>query len=913
MGADQDAPARNPLQLGQVLHAVNDTSLIFVPPGSTNARFQQVSFGGTTEAPKATIHDAVDIGAMDDIVSARAVTHLGSGKQEVAILGASGLSVLRQEGRDARWKAVPGRIANALRVIGFDPARPDARSLAILVGDAPHAALRGSYERFSVMLVDLDTGAARRFPLPAQIRGVAAAAELVRRGMSATVVVSTIDGGALHVHALAWQHLSAQVQGSDVQTLRIGTVSTEDGVEIGTAVARLRTASADQQIAYAWPSAAGACQVAVVGWADTGMLAVLAETPVDLQFAAADRPAFRLAAADLVQGGVEQLVLGYPGTHGTVRSCAVLALFALDESTPAALALRQIGRYAIANAGNRPFASYDLHIDAGIFGSCFGVQVVAASASLKQLAQGQASVCFGFVGVDVAHGGFPPMPSDGGAAHLSAGSTDADHLLGTMDTQARRLMAFRSDLGGNSVVLGPPKFETRTGRTQILAYVQAPPFDHRTVEARPTLSITTVEGSGSGCSVSDDKSYTVTNDQTFNLGSGPLTISRSLHAMYGESFSKMSDTSTNRNVTLHKNFADADHVLVYAVSYNTWRYPVIRRNAGSDAQDQAACEVVVVIPQDEVRKQNWTPAHELAYRPRSEVGMLLSYVGQQPEAFESKNQIFMSDDVLTVSTERDSSSITFDRSNITNDTETTHFNVMNSISDHLTWTSATELFEVLPATFGLNVGHSTSDAASHVGTTHMTVHTSLMIAVMSGSVSDPTFEYTLRPIVYRHARLGCMVLTWDVELSGLAWKQGAGESVGLTSPELRLIRPVQKVGNPVLNCFSRSISYVDKKDGSFDVRVEIFNNGTTAAKDVACDFYEGRPSQNEEDELQLPALKLGSVAMEGPLLPLGRRVVQLNVRPRSMPLNITVQLRRGMSTGSSFIYWSIHPAERYFD
>lgn len=912
MDADK-SPVAHPLQLGQVLYAVNDTSLIFVPPGGKGARFQQVSFGGTTEAPKPVIHDAVDIGAMEDIVCARAVTRFGSGKQEAVILGSSGLSVLKMKGTTAAWETVPGRIANALHVIGFDPADPESSSLVVLAGEGLHASTTGEYPRYCAVVVNLETGAAKRFALPSQVQGVVVAAEFLRHGMSAALVLGTSHGHALHVHALTWKDLAERAESAEIQTVQVGPIAEETGIEIGTAVARMRASSSDQQIAFALPNMPGACQVSLIGWTDEEALAVLATAPVDLAFATADRPSFRLAAADLAHNGVEQLVLGYPATHGSVRSCAALSLFSLEEIASAPAFLKHVGSYAITNTGNRPFASYDLHVDAGIFGTCFGVQVIGASASLKQLSRGEASVSYGFVGIDVQHGGFPPMPSDGSAAHLCAGSTDSDHLLGAMNTEARKMLAFRTDLSGNSIVLGPPKFETRSGRTQLLAYVQAPPFDRRTVDARPTLSITTVKGSGSGCSVSDDKSYTVTNDTTFNLGLDTLSVSRSMHDMYGDSFSKMKDTSVSRNVTLHKNFADADHVLIYAVSYDVWRYPVIRQDQNPGASDSSPTEVIVVIPQDEVRKQNWTPAHELAYRPRSEIGLLLSYVDQPLEGFDKNNQIFMSDDVLTVSTERDSSSITFDQSNITNDTNTTHFNVMNTISDHLTWTAATELFEVLPVTFGLNVGHSTTDSASHVKTTHMTVHSSLTISVTSGSVKDPTYEYALRPIVYRHAKLGCLMLTWNVEMTGLAWKHGAGQSVSLTSPELHLIRPVLKVNDPVLNCFSRSISFVDKKDGTFDVQVEIFNNGTGSAKEVSCDFYEGRPFIGEDEKLHVPEHKFGNVPVEGPLPPLARHKLHMNIRPQSMPLSVTVQLLKGKSTGTSFIYWGIHPAERYFD
>lgn len=907
------APIAHPLQLGQVLYAVHDTSLIFLPPGATQARFQQVSFGGNTEAPKPVIHDAIDVGPLDDIRCARAVTHFASARQEVVILGKSGLSALRQDGESAQWKAVPGQFDDVLRVIGFDPARPESRSLAVLAGIGRQFGTTDSFQKFALMLVEMDTGAAQRFTLPATVKGVAVAAEFVRRGLSAAVVLVTLCDGELQVHTLAWNSLAEQVKDGDVHSLKLGKLADAATAEVSATVTRMQPTSADQQIALAWPDAIGSCQMALIGWIGEGAASVLATAKPDFTFASADRPAYRLASADLLHKGVEQLVLGYPATYGKVGSCVALMLFEQKESPESTATLECLSRYAIANSGNRPFTSYDLHVDAGLFGTCLGVQVIGASATLKQLEEGNAAVSCGFVGVNLDRNGFPPMPDDGDAAHLSVEQGNEGHVLGVMNTEARCLLAFRSDLSGKSILLGPPRFESRSGRSQLLAYIQVPPFDHRTVEARPMLSITTVKGEGDGVSVSDDKSYTLTNDVSFNLGiDSALNLSRSMHDMYGKSFAKMSDVSGSRNVTLHKNFADADHVLIYEVSYNVWIYPVIQPAHSPDGPRPKPAEVIVVIPQDAIRKQNWTPTHELAYRPKAEVGMLLSYVDQDHEGFEAKNQVFMSDDVLTVTTEKDSSSVSFDKQNITSNSEATHFSVMNSISDHLAYTGATELFDVLPVTFGLNVGQSTTDAASRVDTTHLTVHTALTISFNSGSVSDPTYEYTARPVVYRHAKLGCLMLTWDVKTTGLAWKHGSGQNTRLTAPELRLIRPIYKTEDKTLNCFSRSISFVDKKDGTFDVKVEIFNNGTNPALDVSCDFYEGRPMIGEGG-LQTPEDKVATVLMDGLLIPMGRRTLKLNMKPTSMPFRVTVQLNRGKSTGPSFIYWGIYPPERYFD
>jgi hypothetical protein len=456
--------------------------------------------------------------------------------------------------------------------------------------------------------------------------------------------------------------------------------------------------------------------------------------------------------------------------------------------------------------------------------------------------------------------------------------------------------------------------------------VQVPPYDERTVTTRPTLSITTVKGTARGLGVSTDKAYTLTKDVTFNLGleSLNLSLSRAMHSSYGESFSKVDDSSYSENVSLHQNFADADQVLIYEVSYNVWRYPVLDPSQDDDRTTEPA-EVIVVIPQDTQRLQNWTPAHEFAYKPRSEVGMLLSYVNEEPEGFEQHNLVFASDKLLTVSTDRDTNLLTLDQASMTSNSAAKHFSVLNSVSDHATWTGATTLFEFLPPSFGMslpvsvgvNIGTSTTNADNRVETTHLTLHEGLTVSVGSGSVSDPRYAYKIRPLVYRHAKLGCLMLTWVVQTTGVGWTHGTshvGEDTQLTTPELRLIRPVTNSKDKIFNAFSRAISFEEKNDGSVDVKVEIFNNGTTPAEEVSCVFYEGLPKLNASKALVVPKTKLAQVQLPvegGQLVPGARRSVKLNVRHTSGsgPLYITVQLCRGESTGPAFIYWGVHPAD----
>jgi hypothetical protein len=97
----------------------------------------------------------------------------------------------------------------------------------------------------------------------------------------------------------------------------------------------MRKGAADQQLALAWADTDSTCRVALVGWgadikrkvthADDA--AVLAAAPAEVSFAPPERLNYTLAAADLMQEGVDQLVLGYSAKYGKTQGCAALMLF----------------------------------------------------------------------------------------------------------------------------------------------------------------------------------------------------------------------------------------------------------------------------------------------------------------------------------------------------------------------------------------------------------------------------------------------------------------------------------------------------------------------------------------------------------------------------------------------------------
>jgi hypothetical protein len=899
----------HPLQLGQVLWAIQDTTLIHVPHGSSVACHQRVSFAGNGNEPKAVVNDRIDLGDFAGIRSARAVTHWESGKQEVVLLTKSGLSYIAMEGQTSRQTAVPAKVDDAVLVLGLDPMQPKEHILALLVTD-----LSG----FSVVLVNLSKkdGGARSKPwrLPPQVQGKAVAAEMVRRGLSATLMVAAIVGDSLKVHAVAWKDLAPKVRAEAVETVDLGKISKDSSAQVALAATRMQAGSTDQQLAVAWADGAGAGNIALIGCKAEGQTEVLATTPVEFTSVSPDMPAYKLVAADLLQKGVEQLVLGYPATYGKERKvmgCAALMLFALDEQTRK---LKCVSKYAVASIDEQPLASYDLHLGAGLFGTCMGVQVIGLGASMKELIMGQALVRFGFVTVDPRQG-FPPMPADNSVPSICVGKGGNGNILATIAADAPRFLAFPSDLGGRSVVLGPPVFDVKSKCGQIVAFIQAPPYDIRTKETEPTLSFSQTTTKGIGLTVSSDKSLTTSTDFSLNLGLGSLMGSRSWHDSYMESFDKSNDTSSSFTVQFHSNITDADYLLVYEISYNVWRYPVVSTSTeelvGGDRNKAMGGEVLAIFPKDRIPSLTWVPAHHYGYRPRSEVGMLLSYADLKTGPADAKNLLFEGQLSTTVAAGRDNSTITFDKSNMTTATESQHFSVLNSVSDHVNWTAEGELFEWLPLNFGLSLGTSHSYADSKVTTTHLTIHDSISLSVTSGAVMDVKYEYRITPIIYWHDKLGCLMVTWDVDLTGKGWKPGLGGDRTLTAPQICLIRPITTSKDLIITSFSRSISFVEKQKGTVDISVEIFNNSPTQAHGVSCELFLGQPIRDSDSPSGLgpPEQTLGKVQLDrnGVLGPLERRKVTLAGQPYSEKLiYISVQLYIGQMPMPQ-IYWGVYP------
>ena len=954
------------LPMDQVLYSVQDTTIISEHEG--RATLQRVSFSGTGNDPVTTVHDRIDLGAYDDLLCTRPVMDC-AGRQYVAVLTRRGsLSVVSTHDGVAQLRSVRDGLEGCAWIVGFAPSPEQERSLALI------SARDGG---LAVVHVSLDGGAtAAPVKLPSAVRGSVIAADLARCGTSAKLVVTTLAGEDLLVHAVDWDHVAAlapPVRPEHVTTLALGSVlsssepvrqrpetwlfeSSRPGMwgpivtchapffddqvarhdQIAAIVTRVQASTTDQQLAVAWYDGDGACRIAVVGW--EGGARVLARTEVATSLLKHVAPICRLAAADLFHAGTDQLVLAFPGDDARV----FLGLLTLAEAGTPALKLESTYVVDVRTSNGNSLADFDFYLGAGIFGTCAGVVQVVGTNQWRWSFGGsppdikEGFIECGFVPVDPVRRAFPEMSAGGrGPARMTVSSPpvpfppewerltwspgfvhqDAALVPFTGDPRFR---AFSSGLSGESIVVGPPVLTQAPKYTQIMAIIQAHPFDRRFAENLPSVAFSTTSGSTKGLTVSTDASWTLADDTSVNLGLGALNASHAIHNSYLKSLGRSDDSGLSETVTLHGNLSSTDWMLISEVDYDVWRYPVVR----GCATNPTGSELLVIIPSSSRLSTSWVQASDYAWKPRSEVGMLLSYVdldrdgGHSGDGHVLDNELFPRKS-YDVALGPDASSLTFDQSESSTSTLTTHLSLVHAETSHLGMNPATELFSYLPSNFGVTLGSSRSYSEGKAETMHVNLHEGLTISMHSGTVASAQYKYGVTPVIYRHASLGCLMLGWQVQL-----REGWWHSKLANTPDVCLVRVYPEADDVVQQAFSRAISIVDsaKDDGTFvtDIEVEIFNNSLAPAKDVSCSMHDvsaafARGWPKDLSKALASAPLLAKVSLDRELKPVERRKVRhaiVSSTKRTDPLHVAVTLSLGLVETAP--YWAVGPADRFF-
>jgi hypothetical protein len=633
-------------------------------------------------------------------------------------------------------------------------------------------------------------------------------------------------------------------------------------------------------------------------------------------------PVCRLAAADLFHSGTEQLILGYSvefsGTQ--VPGWVELQIFTLvgDAASPTlhcectTLVGDPTSGGTVDTGNTGPLASWGLEIAAGVFGSmkdmiegkgCLGVQIVGHQFTVAQ------KVC-GFVPVDPARRSFPPRGDKPGPTNLAATVLDTYVIPTGSETIMPLKYRFRAipcDLSGESVVLGGPTLGQSTLCSQILAIVHAPPFireftktDGASGITNPSVTFNTARGTTEGASTGSESDWSFSDDVGVSLGLGPLSLSANYHSSELKSMSESADDAVSSGVSFHSVTSDRDHVLVSTITYNVWQYPVMR------AASEHPAELTVIIPQSESLSTEWKTADDLPYKPESEVGMLLSYIEDNKDGYNPQKNLFPNVTGFDVTAGNDTSEATCDLAHSVTKGQTMHLGISQGTSTHFGLNGASDQFEELPASFGLSFGSSKSYSKSEMKTAHFNLHEGFGISISSGTLpaDQDRYKYHVRPVIYQHERLGCLVVSYKVTL-GEEWVRG--EDV-LQRGRPCLIRTYPHLTD-VKRAFSRDISFTKISDSTYDIEVQIFNNGQTPVRQVTCEVFDVSTAFLTEwpalvSDIPGKGKLLGKVVLEGELEATQRKKVKLPGQTlKGSKAYLAVRLYDGNNTGDNDIYW----------
>ena len=893
MVESQQSP--NPLQLGQTLYEVLDATVIGTPQGASAACYNRVIYNVTGGTPV----ESLNLVSQDQILDVKAATDMNAAVQSVFVLTIDEVRIIGSANGSSTSQSWP--VSNLSRILDLDPQQTTDPHLLLLGQDTQGIFLQS---------LDCSTGTlATALRLPATVAGTMVGALLVRKQFDAHVLVCTVESdGQLVVNDLGTSVLGANPSVSTVNSVTLG--ATLASAVVGVTTASLIAGTADQQVVVTYPDPHSSLQIAVLGWNKDTLISVATSSP-DLAFAPAEAAVFRVAAGHLLGNGMDQVVIGYSATYAKVAGCVALLLLELDEPADRPPSLKLLSTYAAANTGNQPLASIDLHLAVGLFGEALpsdrtalstdsaagvlGVLIIGGGATLGQIMKGQASILAGLVTVNPVQKAFPQLNN-------LPGIPQGMSTLMTIDYRSAAFFALASDVTGQSVILGPPKLSQSLGKGQLLAIVQAPPFESSVSANKPTLTFGQSVSQIKGYNVSSNKTWMFSQDAGVSIGIFAQTLGQTITNSYGYGFDQVDDNSTSTLVQSTVTISQDDLMVLYAMSYHVWIYPVYRKAK----QSAPGGTMAVIFPMTPQPEQSLLPANDpsLGYKPRSQSGVLLSYVNLQPDGYDASLRLF---DLIGVPVTDDTSgaSVFYDETQMVSENINKSFMVHNSTTDSAHFSFSTTLFDYIPINFGLNLSDGQTYSESDVQTTMLSHTATMSITITAGSVTDIGYAYQITPYIYQHQTMGCLMVTYDIAMPGKRWTNHYMLSQVLLQP----LYP--NSSDPLLAGFSRSISFHDNKDGTVDVIVEVFNNSLKEILNVVCDFYKGAPTLQGTPQKLVPSGESIGQQTLPTLLGSGRGTLSMNMSLGQNDQVVVSVYPCGLSSIMSKVYWGIYPSSAF--
>ena len=381
---------------------------------------------------------------------------------------------------------------------------------------------------------------------------------------------------------------------------------------------------------------------------------------------------------------------------------------------------------------------------------------------------------------------------------------------------------FAADFEGRSLVAGKPTMSYFDKTIELFGFYSCLPFEQGISTNLPNVNISTSSNVINGVSKSTMSSWQAGFNASTSFGPKWMSVSAHFGKSYGGSTMHMGDTQKNVSIHLTSGASDSDLIHGYAANFYVWDYPVYQKSA----QQEHFATVTVVVPEGFSDTVLDTTEPSFLYDQDYEIGKILTYINRTIPGYVVaqllfKTEVFSS----TADTQGGGTTLMYSKTNSTTTSDqTTYDNSMNagaSISLHAGGLGA--------SISGYYSKHNMTNNDSST-----TVSKDLSISFHSGVVKDEAYEYRIKPLVYHHIDNNMLMIFSEIKLTGPAWKQY------FNSPDVMLMKvyPFTKIEN--LKHFTRSIRYVENKDGSVDIQLHIFNNSYNNADSVVGKIYLGQ-------------------------------------------------------------------------
>lgn len=869
--------------------------------GASGAPGTEVARGGDLPVVRIAVADNVPFPAFDEVVASSVVDDAASGCQRVwFVRHAAGEVFLDRVSLRASAGAQAGEAAPVLERATYPLAQKWVRSVAgenpktrmlLVTGTSADGVVVGTFDASSGKITQTWT-------LPGTRPGVLVGSWLVAQDFTTWLFVTVRVGAALSTVAVDVPSLAGEkIPLAAVRLLPDVPVAAASGAA-GT-LGRMLPASAAQQLILVATDPSGEVFVVMQGF-DAGKPAQLHRAVVDTKFAKPrSAQQYRLTCADLDNNGQEELVVGYAADYGGAQGAGAFVLLRFD---PEKKKLEATSNYVADGPGTAALASMDLRLGSGILGDAItsGVFVLGAGGDMSHNLKGQAQIFAGIVPVNPVTLRFPPYTEV--PATLPAVTQVAITAL-----KAPGILGSLADMFGLSVTLGQPRFIQRPSRGQLLAILQAPPFDLDHYREKPSLNFSQSESRVKGLSVSSSKDWSMSKDAGLSIGIDSSALNFHTGTSYGRGFSKTEDSSTTTGVQISRTPTQLDRLVTIAISYSVWEYPITRSSRGG----ASGGTMLVIFPASAIPVQETPIAYDalFGYRAPYEPGSLLTYMNADLDGWDETKQgkLLLFTPLVSLEVTNDlPDTNTYDWSDANQNTIGENYYVSTTTSTSANLLKQTSLFSYLPLSFGLQLSSSETYSDAAMQMTSLSRTEALTISVSGGTVKDASLRYTVTPYIYQHAGLGATVVAFKVSNLGPGWRSR------YSSPWPMLMLPFRTLSkDPFEALFSRSIGFEDQADGSVNIVVEVFNQGFTDADIVNVHAYLGRPKFVNGVPVIPPQQDLiGTV--NGRVPALGRHRLRVKWQPVTKPSFVTAVVFGGdRYLEIAEIAWNVYPESAF--